>query len=77
MGVVVREGQSFPRSQAVGQARGKGLKLHQGKFRFYIRENFVAEGFINLWNRLPREVAASPSLELFKRHIDVALRVMV
>jgi len=29
------------------------------------------------WNRLPREVAEAPSLEVFKRHVHVALRDMV
>lgn len=26
------------------------------------------------WNKLPREVVASPSLEVLKRHVDLALR---
>jgi len=29
------------------------------------------------WNRLPREVVESPSLELFKKHVEVALGDMV
>jgi len=29
------------------------------------------------WNRLPREVAEAPSLEVFKRRIDAELRDMV
>ena len=30
-----------------------------------------------LWNRLPREVRGSPSLEVIKKRVDVGLRAMV
>jgi len=57
--------------------RCNGLKLHQGRLKLAIRKNFFTERMVRSWNRLSRAVVESPSLEVFKKRVDVALGEVV
>jgi len=54
--------------------RVSGLKLYQGRFRLDIRRNFFTERVVKHWNRLFRDVVEFPSLEVFKKCIDMAVQ---
>jgi len=55
------------------RTRGKGHKLKHRKFRLNMRKNYFLLRVMEPWNRLPREVVDSPSLELFKTRLDKVL----
>ena len=57
--------------------RGNGLKLHHESFRLDIRKSFFTKRMFKHWTRLPRAVVVSPSLEVVKKRVDMALRDMV
>jgi len=55
------------------RTRDNRHKLKHEKFHLNMRKNFFILRVVEHWNRLPREVLDSPSLEIFKTSLDKVL----
>ncbi|KFV16433.1 hypothetical protein N340_03316, partial [Tauraco erythrolophus] len=54
-----------------------GFKLKKDTFRLDLRKKVFTMRMVKHRNRLPREVVASPSLEVFKARLDEALSNLI
>ena len=55
------------------RTRSNGLKLEHRKFRANMWKNNYMARVTEHWNRLPKEVVESPSMEIFKISLDACL----
>jgi len=55
------------------RTRGSGQKLKYGKFHTNAEKNFFTVRMTEHWHRLPGEVVESPSMKIFKTHLDTDL----
>jgi len=59
------------------RTRGNGSKLKKGRFRLDIRKKFFTMRVVKRWNKMPREAADAPFLQVFKARLDGALSNLV
>uniref|UniRef100_A0A8C3I187 Reverse transcriptase domain-containing protein n=1 Tax=Chrysemys picta bellii TaxID=8478 RepID=A0A8C3I187_CHRPI len=71
------EGENLFILASKNRTRSNGLKLQQGRSRLDIRKKFLIVRVVKHWNKLPREVVASPSLDIFKSKLGKCLSGMV
>jgi len=67
------DGARFSSVAPSNRRRGNGHKLKHRKFRLNMRKNSFPLRVTEHWNKLPRGLMDSPSLEIFKTHLEVVL----
>ena len=55
------------------RTRSNSLKLEHRKFCTNMWKKFFMAKLMEHWNRLPKEVVESPSMETFKTHLNACL----
>jgi len=76
-GVYKKDGDRIFSRTFCNRTRGNVFKLREGRLRLDIRKKFFTLRVVKHWNRLPREVVESPSLETFKVRSDGAVSNLI
>jgi len=72
-GAYRKDGERLFARECSNRTRGNGCKLKEDRLRLDIRKKFFTMRVVRHWNRLPREVVVTPSLEAFKTRLHGAL----
>ena len=59
--------------------RGHCFKLYKDRPRQLLRQNFFSQRVVNMWNQLglqPREVVEVPTVNMFKKRLDIYWKEM-
>ena len=62
----VEEGANLLTAALESRTRSHGFKLREKRFHFNSRKPFLTVRAVRRWNKLPRRVVESPSLEVFR-----------
>jgi len=74
---VCKDGDRLFTKACSDRTRRNGFKLKDGTFRLDVRKKFFAMRVVKHWNRIPREVVDTSSLETFKARSDSALSNLI
>ena len=66
----VEEGADLLTAALQTRTRNNGFKLQERRFHLKSRKPFLMVRGVRRWNKLPRRVVESPSLEVFRRRLD-------